>query len=62
MNTTEDKSSEKIGCGCYIFGMPVAAICSWMINQSLLWAIFHAFFWWAYIPYLCLGCGGGWPL
>jgi hypothetical protein len=41
--------------------MPVAAVCSWLLNHSILWAIFHAIFWWAYIPYLCLGCGGGWP-
>jgi len=50
------------GCGClYLTGMPLAVICSWVLNHSLLWAIFHALIWWAYIPYLCLGYGGGFP-
>lgn len=54
-------SSGGAGCGCYMIGMPVAAVCSWLINHSIWWAIFHAIFWWLYLIYLCMGCGGGWP-
>lgn len=35
------------------------AICSWLINHSLFWAIVHGIFGFWYILYLCLGCGGG---
>lgn len=45
----------------YLIGAIVGAICSWSLNHSILWACFHAFVWWLYIPYLCLGCGGGFP-
>lgn len=59
---SEERKSSGGGPGCLFFlGAPVAAWCSWTINHSLLWAGFHAFFWWLYIPYLCLGCGGGFP-
>jgi hypothetical protein len=59
---SDEKRSRSSGSGClYLVGMPVAAICSWTLNHSLLWAIFHGMFWWAYIPYLCMGCGGGFP-
>lgn len=49
-----------IGCGVLI-GFPIAALCSWTLNHSILWAALHGLFWWAYLPYLCLGCGGGIP-
>ena len=49
------------GCGCYLVGMPIAALCSWTLNHSILWAAFHALVWWLYLPYLCAGCGGGIP-
>jgi hypothetical protein len=49
-----------IGC-LTALGMPPAIWCSWTINHSLLWAGFHGLFWWLYLPYLCIGCGGGFP-
>ena len=65
MPERKEGSSGGSGCGsvgCLTFlGAPPAMWCSWMLNQSLLWAGFHGFFWWAYLPYLCLGCGGGLP-
>jgi hypothetical protein len=39
----------------------IAAICSWTINHSIIWAVIHAFFGPFYILYLCMGCGGGIP-
>jgi len=39
----------------------IAAICSWTINHSIVWAVIHAFFGPFYILYLCMGCGGGIP-
>ena len=49
------------GCGLSIIGMGIAALCSWTINHSILWAAFHALFWPFYLVYLCMGCGGGFP-
>lgn len=50
------------GCGCFgLIGVPVAVICSWTLNHSILWAIFHAVVWPFYLVYLCMGCGGGLP-
>lgn len=39
----------------------LAAICSWNINHSIIWAVIHAAFGPFYILYLCMGCGGGIP-
>ena len=62
MSTKNESSSSSGGPGCLFFlGFLPAAWCSFAINHSLLWAAFHGFFWWAYLPYLCLGCGGGLP-
>lgn len=61
-SSSPSRSSSGGGIGCFaLIGMPVAAVCSWALNHSILWAIFHGAVWWAYLPYLCLGCGGGWP-
>ena len=62
MKKNQDTSSSGGGCApLYILGMPLAAGCSWLLNHSILWALFHGVFWWAYLPYICMGCGGGWP-
>ena len=48
---------KKSGCGCCgggIFGSigaVFAAILSWKLNQSILWALIHAFFSWFYVIY-----------
>ena len=39
------------------FGAVLAAIVSWTVNKSILWAIVHAFFGWFYIIYYALGGG-----
>jgi uncharacterized membrane protein YeaQ/YmgE (transglycosylase-associated protein family) len=52
----DDKKS-KSGCGCFgggIFGSVgavIAGILSWQVNQSILWALIHAFFSWFYVLY-----------
>jgi hypothetical protein len=35
-------------------GSVLAAIVSWHVNQSILWATIHALFGWFYIIYICL--------
>lgn len=37
----------------------IGAGCSFLINKSVFWAIFHGVFGGFYILYLCFGCGGG---
>lgn len=43
------------GCGCFgggVFGSVgavIAAILSWGVNHSLVWALVHAFFSWFYV-------------
>lgn len=61
MSDSENQNRGGSGCGCYVVGMPIAAIASWILNHSVLWAIFHGIFWAPYLLYLCMGCGGGWP-
>lgn len=49
--------NDKKGCGCCgggIFGSigaVLAALLSWGVNHSILWALFHAFFSWFYVIY-----------
>ena len=43
-----------VGCG-------LAGYCSWTLNASVGWAAIHTIFGWAYMLYLCAGCGGGLP-
>jgi hypothetical protein len=48
---------KKKGCGCCgggIFGSIgaiLAALLSWKVNHSILWALIHAFFSWFYVIY-----------
>ncbi len=57
-----DRGSRK-GCGCCgggIFGSigaVFAAVLSWEINGSILWALLHAFFSWFYVIYHWLQYG-----
>jgi len=44
-----------------VIGMALAAISSWTLNHSVVWACIHTFFGWLYLLYLCGGCGGGLP-
>jgi len=50
-------SDSKRGCGCCgggIFGSigaVLAALLSWQVNHSVLWALLHAFFSWFYVIY-----------
>ena len=39
----------------------LAAYCSWCVNHSILWAMFHGSFGGLYIIYLLIGFGGGLP-
>ncbi len=45
------------GCGCCgggVFGSigsVLAALLSWKVNHSILWALIHAFFSWFYVGY-----------
>ncbi len=47
----------KKGCGCCgggIFGSigaVLAALLSWKVNHSIMWALIHAFFSWFYVIY-----------
>lgn len=63
MSTSERSSGGGGGVvGCLTFlGAPPAIWASWVLNHSLLWAGFHGFFWYFYLPYLCMGGGGGLP-
>ena len=51
------------GCGCCgggIFGSigaVLAALLSWNVNHSILWALIHAFFSWFYVIYHWLKYG-----
>lgn len=46
----------KLGYGGGV-GTAVAAVVSWSINHSILWALVHAFFGWFYLLYYALGGG-----
>ena len=51
------ESRSNNGCGCFgggIFGSigaVLAALLSWNVNGSVLWALIHAFFSWFYVIY-----------
>lgn len=53
----EESSSDAGGCCCcggcvvFIMGMPAAAILSWNVNGSVLWAIIHGMLNWLYVIY-----------
>ena len=49
------------GAASSTIGCVLAAICSWTMHHSIVWAILHGFFGWFYLLYLCMGCGGGLP-
>ena len=42
------------GCGLSIIGMGIAALCSWTINHSILWAIIHGILGWIYVAWYAL--------
>jgi len=45
-------SSYSGGIGCMgMAGIVLAALISWTLNHSILWAIFHAFLGWFYVIY-----------
>lgn len=62
MADNDGGSSGGSGCGCGLVGLPIAVICSWTLNHSILWAIVHGLVWPFYLVYLCVGCGGGVPI
>jgi len=39
-------------------GNALAVAISWSINKSVIWAIVHGIFSWAYVIYYALGCAG----
>jgi len=51
------------GCGCFgggVFGSigaVLAALLSWKVNHSILWALLHAFLSWLYVIYHWLAYG-----
>ncbi len=51
------------GCGMVLtlIGAALAALCSWTMHHSIVWACVHAVCGWLYLLYLCMGCGGGFP-
>lgn len=58
---------KKSGCGCCgggVFGSVgavLAALLSWQVNHSVLWALVHAFFSWFYVLYHLLRHGQSLP-
>ena len=48
------KSSSTSGFG---IGSVIAAVLSWSVNHSVLWAIIHCFLGWFYVIYYLLGGG-----
>ena len=59
-SSNQNTTVTRIGCATYIGGV-LAAVCSYSINQSLLWALFHSLWGWFYLAYLLFGFGGGLP-
>ncbi len=57
-----EKSNDK-GCGCCgggilgSIGAVLAALLSWGVNHSIVWALVHAFFSWFYVIYHWLKYG-----
>ena len=55
MGWTMTKNDRKSGCGCCgggIFGSigaVLAALLSWNVNHSIVWALAHAFLSWFYV-------------
>lgn len=41
----------------FVFGSSLAMVVSWSVNKSLLWALVHGAFGWAYVVYFTLGFG-----
>ena len=61
--TIMGKRDKRAGCGCCgggIFGSigaVLAALLSWSVNHSILWALVHAFLSWFYVIYHWLTFG-----
>ena len=49
-----DKSTVSSGIS---LGAAIAVTVSWSVNKSILWAILHGLFSWAYVIYYALGGG-----
>jgi len=47
---------DKAGHG-FVFGSSLAMIISWSVNKSIIWALAHGLFSWAYIIYYAVGLG-----
>lgn len=41
-------------CKPMCIGTSLAVVVSWSVNESILWAMLHGVFSWAYIIYYCL--------
>jgi hypothetical protein len=58
-----ERSRNNKGCGCCgggivgSIGAVLAALLSWSVNHSVLWALVHAFFSWFYVIYHWLKYG-----
>ena len=62
MKTEEESNGRGVaGSLTALIGAGLAAYCSWTLHQSPIWMAVHAVFGWAYMLYLCFGCGGGLP-
>jgi hypothetical protein len=62
MSNTNSNNNVSRGAGCFGWiGGVSAAVCSYALNKSLLWALLHSIFGWLYLLYLLLGFGGGVP-
>ena len=61
-SSNSNSTASKGGMGCFGWiGGVLAGICSYSLNQSILWALFHSIFGWLYLLYLLLGWGGRIP-
>lgn len=59
-NNASSASAASSGFGLtQLVAFILAAFCSWSINHSFIWMLFHGALGWLYLLYLCGGCGGG---
>ncbi|MFQ3209884.1 MAG: hypothetical protein ACI9HU_001386 [Colwellia sp.] len=43
-----------LSCKSMCIGTSLAVVVSWSVNESILWAMLHGVFSWAYIIYYCV--------
>ena len=53
----ENRTSEAVNHGITL-GAAMAIAISWSVNHSILWALLHGVFSWAYVIYYAMGLAG----